>query len=127
MEEALRTLLLGAQTVTSLVGTRIDWGARVQGAGLPAIVMMVVSDVNDHLLSGPADPVARVQIDCWGGDYASAKATARAVRAVLDGTRSGILKAVLLENVRDGREGGSNEADRPFRTSLDVFVHYHRP
>lgn len=125
MEEALRAVLLGSAAVTAIAGARVNWGEHPQGAALPGIILTVVSDVEGHTIGAPNGvSAARVQVDCQGASYGSAKQLARAVRTVIDGYRGGLIQAVLLASVRDGREGGTDEADRPFRTSLDVIVHY---
>lgn len=123
MEEAFRSLLLATAGVTALVGSRVDWGARPQGSAFPAIALHLVSDVNGHTLDGPETMrEARVQVDCWAETYAGAVALGRAVRAALDGHRGGDFLGVFLANMRDGREGGTDSADRPFRISLDFLV-----
>ncbi|WP_353474786.1 DUF3168 domain-containing protein [Salipiger sp. H15] len=125
MEEYLRSLLLGNASVSALAGDRVNWGAHPQGAGYPAAVLTLISETGDHTLDGPSGvSVARVQVDCLGTGYGNAKRLAHAIRSVLDGYRGGPLKAVFFAGARDGREGGTNDADRPFRTSLDVLVHY---
>ncbi len=42
MEEEFRALMLATGAITALVGTRIEWGARAQGAPLPSIVLNLV-------------------------------------------------------------------------------------
>jgi hypothetical protein len=125
MEEDLRARLLATSAVTALCGQRIDWGSNPQGSGYPRICMWVISDSEDHTLDGP-DGVSfgRVQVDCFGATYGQAKALARAARVSLDGYRGGRLQAVFLVGTRDFREGGTNEAERPFRTSLDFNTTY---
>lgn len=39
MEEALRSRLLDDEAVSSMVGTRIDWGVRPDGGDYPCLVM----------------------------------------------------------------------------------------
>lgn len=125
MEEDVRTLLLADGGVSAIVGTRINWGAHPQGASMPAIVLTAVSNVSGHTLDGPwAMSDGRVQVDCYADTYSSAKALGRAVRTALDGYAGGTINAVFFENAQDGREGGTNEAERPFRMSLDFFVNY---
>ncbi|MCA0920225.1 DUF3168 domain-containing protein [Pseudooceanicola nanhaiensis] len=125
MEEELRARLLATASVTAICGTRINWGAHPQGEPWPGVILRVISDVEGHTLAGPNGVAhARVQIDCQADSYGAAKRLARAVRAALGGYRGGLLQAVLFADAREGREGGSNEADRPFRVSLDFFVHY---
>jgi len=126
LEEALRALMLARPPVTALVGTRINWGANPQGSALPAIVMNVIDDAAGLTLAG-SDGLSqgRVQIDCYADTFAAAKITARAVIAALHGysAPNGLR---LIEHVatRDTREGSTNEADRPFRTSLDFMTHW---
>lgn len=126
MEQAFRTLLTGAVSVTALVPTAgINWGAAPQGSAPPAIVMNIVTDANGHTLQGVDGlSVGRVQVDCYGLTYASAKAVARAVRALLDGYRGGSFRAIMLEASRDTHDTGA--ADRPYRISLD-FNTFWRP
>lgn len=125
MEEAFRALLLASSGVTALVSGRVNWGTHPQGQPLPGVVLNVISDTNGHLINAPETlTLARVQVDCWAPTYASAKALGRAARAALDGHRGGKFLGVFLAGARDGREGGTNEADRPFRVSLDFLVHF---
>ncbi|RVV99702.1 DUF3168 domain-containing protein [Mesobaculum littorinae] len=125
MEEELRAVLLADGGVSGRAGGRVNWGAHPQGAPWPGCVLTGVSDLGGHTLDGPTGVfAARVQIDCYAGTYGAAKQLSRAVRACLDGHSGGILQGVFLAGARDGREGGTNEADRPFRVSLDFMVHY---
>lgn len=128
MEEALRAALAAASGVTSLVGTRIDWGARVQGAALPALVLNVISGSQGMTQAGP-DGLAfhRVQVDAYADTYAGAKALSRAVIAALNGHRAGGFGGVFHVTTRDMREGGTDEADRPFRVSLDFETYWREP
>lgn len=121
MEEAFRAALIGASAVTSLVPVRsINWGEHPQGGGLPSIVMHVISGAEGLTLKGPDGlSQGRVQVDCRGESKASAKAVSRAVIATLHGYRSGGLRLVAHVATRESREGGSNEAERAFRVSLD--------
>lgn len=126
MEEQFRAILLGASGVTDLCANRIDFGASAQGATDPRIVMWTIGDAEDHNLEGPdGHSVGRVQVDCYGGTYGDAKHLSRAVRAALDGySGNGFQGVFLAGGPRDTREGGSNEAYRPFRTSLDFITHF---
>lgn len=125
MEEQIRALLLGTTAVTSLVGNRVDWNSRQQGSDLPCVVLWVIDDSQGHDMAGP-DGLShgRVQADCYGATYAQAKQTSRAVLAVLDGYKGGDFAGVFHAGTRDGREGGTNEADRPFRVQLDFLTHW---
>ena len=134
MEEALVALLAGAPSVRALCD-RINWGEHPQRQDAPGsdpadewpgIVLHLVSDVGGHVLQGPSGPRrARVQVDCYAVTYGEAVHLARAVHAVLDGHRAGILMGVFHAGTRSGREG-DDVAGQPFRRSLDFTIHYRR-
>jgi hypothetical protein len=127
MEEEFLALLTSSAAVTAIVGNRINFGANVQGAPYPRIVMFTVSDFENHTMRGPDGlSVGRVQVDCYALTYGQAKLLSRAVRAVLDGYRGGGFQGVFHVATRDTREGGTNDAERPFRISLD-FETNHNP
>lgn len=121
METEFRALLTGSTAITALVPTaRINFGSNPQGAGYPAIVLNVVSGTEGLVMNGPNGLFeGRMQVDCYGSTYASPKQVADAVRGLLHGYRDDSFR--LIQNVltRDSREGGSNEADRPYRVGLD--------
>ena len=125
MEEDFRALLLAATAVTDICGTRINFGAHPQGQDLPAIVLNTVSDNNGHDLQG-SDGLfqGRVQADCYATTYGAAKLLSRAVRDALEGHQDSNFSGVFIAGSRDGREGGTNEADRPFRVSLDFLTNW---
>lgn len=124
MEEALRTLLLGNPAVAALVGSRVDWGMRPQGSLLPAICLTTVSDAPvNHSLDGPGVSQARVQIDCFGETYKSAKDTARAVRRLLDAHSGGIFLGVFMAGARDLPD--EDGVTTIHSVSMDFFVNYH--
>lgn len=125
MEELVRAVLTGNAAVVALCGTRIDFGGSPPGTADPRVVLWTVSDSEGHNLTGPDGmSQGRVQIDCYAENYASAKVLARAVRAALDGHRGAALQGVFLVGTRDQREGGSNEAYRPWRVSMDFLTAY---
>jgi len=119
VEEDLRDVLL-ADTAVSALARAISWGEHPQGIALPGVVLTRVSGAEGMTMAGPDGlTVARVQIDCWARTYAGAVDLSRAVVAVLHGYRGGGFQGVFHLATRDGREGGSNAADMPFRVSLD--------
>ena len=65
-----------------------------------------------------------MQIDAWAVDIATAKVLGRAVVAALHARRTGQFLGVFHETSREGREGGSDEAARPHRVSLDFIIHW---
>lgn len=124
MEEQLRSLLLADPSITAIT-SHINWGAHPQGEAFPGAVLYVISDNEEYTLQGPDGLSAiRVQIDCYALTYGAAKQLSRAIRAKLSGYSGGQFQGVFLAGLRDGREGGTNEADRPFRVSMDFMVHF---
>lgn len=129
MEEALRSLLLASSGVTALApAARINWGTHPQGTALPGVVLNVISDAEGYTMAG-RDGLSqgRVQVDCYATTYSQAKQLSRAVRAALSGYRGGGFEGVFHSGTRDSRDGGANEADRPFRVSLDFNTHWRAP
>lgn len=113
-------------TLPSLVGTRIHWVRSPQAAALPRIVLYRISGARDMTMAGPSGLVAsRVQVDCMGKTYASAKAVARAVERRLSGysgTTGGItFQGAFLIGERDDYFDGETP-DKIFRTSLDFTI-----
>lgn len=125
MEELIRDRLLATSGVTTLVGSRVDWGGNPQGSQNPRICLWTISDFEGLVLEGPDGfSQGRVQVDCYAVTYAAAKNLSRAVRSALDGYAGGGLQLVRLIGTRDSREGGTNEAERLFRVSLDFATFY---
>lgn len=122
MEEAFRALLTGAAGVTAIT-PRIDWGAARQGGVYPLVVLNTVGGENGHTLDGP-DGIfdGRVQVDCYGATMGEAVALSRAVHAAVDGHDADGFQGVFHAGRRTGREGGTDEAARPYRVSLDYLV-----
>lgn len=126
MEEAFRAILLNASPVSAIVSGRINWG-QTEGVAYPRVILTVIGDNGGHNLGGPDGlSVARVQVDCYAATYGGAKALGRAVRAALDGYIGNVFQGVFHAGSRDTREGGSNEADRPYRSSLDFVLSYNQ-
>jgi hypothetical protein len=125
MEEAFRAILLASSGVTALVGSRVSWGEQPQGAAFPAIVLTLISANNDATMGGPDRLFqSRVQVDGYALSYGAVKALQRAVLAALDGYSGGNMQGIFHAGTRDGREGGTNEADRPFRVSMDFMTNW---
>jgi hypothetical protein len=127
MEEALIAKLLATAGITAAVGQRVTWKRRGQGKPLPAIVLHRIDGGRDYHHGGPSGLIeSRVQVDCWGDTYLSAKNAARAVEAALSGARfdqDGIRFDAIL--IVDERDDTSDENGKPlYRTSLDLMVHH---
>lgn len=125
MEEEFQAILLANSGVTAIAGTRVDWLTRVQGQGWPSLVLNLIGAAEGLTYVGPDGlQRGRVQVDCYALTYAGAKGLARAVVARLNGYRGGRFLGIFHEQTREDREGGSNEAERPFRVSLDFMTNW---
>jgi len=125
MEEELRALLLATSAITSLTGNRIDWGATAQGETGTRLVLWVIDGAEGVTMSGPDRLFqGRVQADCYADSVSGTMALSRALLDCLSGYRGGSFQGVFHESTRLTREGGSNEANRPFRASLDFLVNW---
>jgi hypothetical protein len=130
VEEAFRALLLArAQLMALISADRVVFGDVLQGRAYPLITMMTVSGAEGMTMRGPDGLFeGRVQVDCYAESMAEAKRLAREVIAGLHGHRSTgtgpRFAGIFHETTRDGREGSTNDADRPFRTSLDFTVYW---
>jgi hypothetical protein len=125
MEAALIAKLLATAGITALVSTRINWSRRPQGAALPAIVLHRIDGTPDvHHAGASGLVVSRVQVDCWGASYGSAKAVARAVETAITAqtfTQGATRFDVIL--IDSERDDSTDETTPLFRTSLDLIVH----
>lgn len=121
MEEEFRALLTGSAAVNAIApASRINWGAHPQGAALPGIVLNVISDAEGLVMNGPNGLFQGVvQVDCYGATITATKGLARTVRTLLHAYRGGGFRLITHQGTRDSREGGSNEATRPYRVSMD--------
>ncbi|NRB17722.1 MAG: hypothetical protein HRU33_09200 [Rhodobacteraceae bacterium] len=61
-------------------------------------------------------------MDCYAENYADAADLATAVGLVLDGYRQDGFRGIFLDARRDNTERGANEADRPFRVTMDFLT-----
>jgi hypothetical protein len=121
--ELLRTQLIAAAGVTTLVGSspaRIYANRAPQGTATPFCVISVISDVPAASFTGvPAELLrqARVQIDAYAKTYLEAHAVADAVDLVVAALSSPDLSAI--------RENGVDLYDDQaelHRVSADYFV-----
>ncbi len=125
IEDGMYTELTSDAGVSALVGTRVHPMLRPKGGTLPAITYQRISSIRDNSLDGPMDYVSyRIQIDCWAGTYAQAKALGDAVRAALNGVSTTLggeaVQFVTLESDNDELE---NDGDtRHYRVSQDWMI-----
>ena len=119
MEEDFRAL------VATAAGVPAHWGERPQGGGYPAVVLNTIGGAEGLTMKGPDGLLqSRVQVDAYALSYAEAKAAARAIISALHGYRGGGFRLVEHVATRDSREGGTNEAERPYRVSLDFMANW---
>lgn len=111
--------MLATSDITDLVGARIDWGSAPQGSAFPYIVLSMVSGFEGMHMNGTGPFEGRFQVDCYGLTFGAADTVALAVIDALHFYRGGGFLIISHTSTRDSREDGSNEADRPFRASLD--------
>jgi hypothetical protein len=127
LEEAMIAKLLATTAVTDLVSTRVYPGSVPQASTMPAIVVNRISGTPIYTDDGESGlQTARLELDCWGETYSSAKTVARAVIAALSGFVGTVddvdVRNTLLDAERDFREGGGNAAKYLFRTNLDFII-----
>ena len=124
MEQELRAILTSTAAITALVpAARIAWGGIPQGSALPYVVLWLIGGEDGAHMNGPNDLFeGRVQVDCYGLTYASATAVAAEIKSTLHFYRGGGFQGVFHAGTRTSREGGTNEADRPYQASLDFTL-----
>jgi hypothetical protein len=120
MEEDLYTLLTANLTIPDQA---IGWLTAPQGIPRPHIVLNVINDAEGLTMKGPNGLFEGiVQIDVYSLNRAEVKTVARTIRTLLHGHRDGGFRLIRHDRTRDTREGGGNEAERPFRVSMDFFT-----
>jgi len=119
MEEALRALLLSDSTVSSLA-SGVHWDTIPQGQTGTAAILFLISTATDYHMVGPSGLVeTRVQIDCRGATKPLAIALARAIEALLSGY-SGTVEAVWFQGIF--KENSRSSFERPGNGAVDYFV-----
>lgn len=119
MEEDFLALIIAA---TNVDPQAIGWMTAPQGVGYPKVVLNIINDVDGLAHDGPVNLFEGItQVDVYSLDRAETKTIARQIRTALHGYKGGGFGVIQHERTRDSREGGSNEAERPFRVSMDFF------
>lgn len=129
MEAALRGLLADDGGVSAIAGARIFWGQAQQGHEQPFIVLNVVAGPHTYAFDRDTGHVdSRVQMDCWAGDYVTAKTLARAAIAAVTGFRgsSGSIDfgGVFVDGERDLNEPRQGDIATRYRVAVDLAVHW---
>lgn len=124
MEQELRALLRSSAAVTGMVHGLVDWGESPQPGASRYIVLHLISD-NEGVTMQGRDHLrqSRVQVNCYGPEYATAAALMAAVKDTLHGYRGGGFQGIFFAGGRVPREG-NDEASAIYRASLDFFTHW---
>lgn len=122
MQTALRTRIVAA------VGhNRVYWVKVPQGAVLPYVRLQTVSDPPELDLDGETEArETRVQADCFGADYATARAQTKAIKddATAPATVGGVIFGrTVVEGPRD--LGEDIATTFIFQLSMDLLI-WHR-
>lgn len=129
MDSALWTLLTGSAAVTAICGQRIYWGMAPQGAGLPAVVLTIVSGADQPHLRGPDGLWRyRVQVDCYAANRPQARSLSEAICGALNGAglanTTGI-RGAFVDGTREDFEDAAH--GRPSRISHDFIINWRTP
>lgn len=127
MEAALIAALLADPALTALVEQRINWNARPQGEGLPAIVLTRVAG-RRHYDMGQRIGLTEtlVQFDVWAASLSSALAVKAALLAALDSLTAAPFQRCFAESERDSFEPAEGPDEVHFhRASVDVRIWHH--
>ena len=127
MEEALRALIVADSGVTDLVSTRVYWRQAPQSVTGDFINLHVISAPRDYRMTGSSGlRQTRVQTDCWGSKYSTAKGIARALDAAVSGysgTVSGkVFQGIFIDGERDDDTTDTGDTQTRFRVSLDLII-----
>lgn len=128
MEEDLVALLLGTAGITTLIGDRLTWDRRQQGASLPALVLTTVSRVPDYTMASASGlERSRIQVDCWATTRASANALGAALRTALSGFNGDLDTVHLTAFVEDEADSFelSTAGEELYRKRIDLMI-WHR-
>lgn len=127
MLQSLTSLILSSSSVTSLVPSEnIVWKKLHARDSWPRIVLHTVSSTPQYHMTGPSGlSVTRVQADCLGETYSSARAVAQALETLLSsyygtyGTTK--FDGIFIDSVRDALED-DDTPDTIFGVSIDLMI-----
>lgn len=130
MEEDLIARLLADSGLAALVANEINWIDRPQGDALPSVTLQIITSGRSYNFKGVNGLAGtRVQMDCWGGTYAAAKAVSRAVTTAIEPpvTHGGtVFGASFLDNAPDFPPEDLAGGVTAFRVKMDWII-WHRP
>jgi len=119
MEEAITALLAG------VAGGRRYWGRAPQDAARPYVVLTRISQVRGYTFGGDDRlPATRVQADIYADTYLAARDVSDALVNLVSGYRSGAMRGIFVDGVRDLPAADPGEVTHLFRVSMDLNVWY---
>ncbi|MDF1606956.1 DUF3168 domain-containing protein [Hoeflea sp. YIM 152468] len=117
MEEAIIALL------ASVTGGRRYWGRAPQEVARPFIVFNRISQVRGYTSEGDDGlPETRVQVDIYADTYTSARDISKTIVDLVSGYRSGAMRAIFVDGIRDLPASDAGEVNHLFRVSIDLMV-----
>ena len=129
MTAALRDRLKADAGVNAIAATRVYRDERPQGSGLPAIVIMLVSDPRDYTYAGRTDfRRSRVTVECLASSRGAADEMAEAVIAACEG--AAVVGATTFQRVIVANQFGDSDRVTDgtiFRAAVDLFVWHSTP
>lgn len=126
LEKALAAHLASGVTA---VGSRVYPMVIPQNAALPCITYQRISTPRQYVM-GSSDVVtnARMQIDCWGSSYSSAKTVAESVLTALNQQMgdlgTGAKKFTVLVSLADSESDGYEPDTGRYRVRIDFRIMY---
>lgn len=126
-QAALRARLVADSPVTALVAQRVYWVERPQGSALPAVTLLTVSDTREQHLKGfESLQGARVQVDVWAANFASAREVTEAMLAAIvpAALNNGIQFSRAMVDLAPRDLSERIDSTSIFRTTTDLLVHY---
>ena len=131
IEEALTTYLKAYVGLTALISTRLYPDELPQGATLPAVIYIKISDVKNHTLT-EQDDLERpyIQFTAFALTKAAARGVANQLKAALVdymGTLSGVeIQKIELQNEMSNLEKSGDGLIRVYTEDLEFQVNFNK-
>lgn len=126
MLDEFRAILKADQSVVSLSAGNINWAAQPPRKKWPGVVLHLIGNLDGlHLKGRDGLFDGRVQVNAVADTHRNAQLLSQAIEDLLHGYRGGGFRLIEGEGgARSGREGGGNEADRPYYFQSDYLTHW---
>lgn len=128
---ALRTYLLTHAGLAALIGTRIYPDEAPQGAALPHVIYINISDVKDHVYGGEQALESPIyQYTAYASTKLGASAVAEQIKAAMKNhpeTMSGIkVQYIKLVNELSGLDTSPDGTIKTYTVDLEYEINYER-